>query len=61
MDGCLIVPKSNAKFPKNADDWKFMLTQVQPKLKTLHSEGYKVVIFTNQAGLMLFYLRPLSS
>jgi len=51
MDGCLIVPKSNAKFPKNADDWKFMLSQVQPKLKALHGDGYKVVIFTNQAGI----------
>ena len=50
MDGCLITPKSGAKFPKNADDWKLLSNQVQPKLKSLHNEGYKIVIFTNQAG-----------
>ena len=43
MDGCLIVPKSGAKFPKDAADWKFLSNKVPTKLKQLHSDGFKVL------------------
>lgn len=33
------------------DDWKFMLPNIPKKLKELHIEGYKIVIFTNQGGV----------
>jgi len=43
MDGCLIVPKSGAKFPKDASDWKFLSQKVPAKLKDLHNNGFKVL------------------
>ena len=33
------------------DDWKFFLTSVPEKLRSLHAKGYRLVIFTNQAGI----------
>lgn len=44
-------PKSGAKFPKSRSDWGWLFPQVPERLKKLHSEGYGVVIFTNQAGI----------
>lgn len=51
MDGTLVTTKSGAKFPKGPSDWKFLSNKVPSKLKTLHSEGFKIVVFTNQAGI----------
>lgn len=51
MDGTLLNPKSGAKFPKNRKDWAWINATVPTKLKELYNNGYKVVIFTNQAGL----------
>lgn len=52
MDHTLIYPKSGAKFAKNRNDWAWLYPDVPKKLKELHDkEGYKVVIFTNQAGI----------
>ena len=51
MDSTLVEPKSGAKFPKDADDWKYWHESVPKKLKQLYEEGYKVVIFTNQKGI----------
>jgi len=51
MDDTIITRKSGAKFPKNADDWLFLNDKVVPKIKELAEEGYKIVIFTNQAGI----------
>ena len=56
MDGCLIVPKSGAKFPKDSNDWKLLSNQVRSKLNMLHNDGYKIVIFTNQAGVVRLLL-----
>jgi len=51
MDDTLITPKSGQKFPKNREDWKFKFDEVEEKLKKLNEDGYKIVIFSNQAGI----------
>lgn len=51
MDDTIITRKSGAKFPKDAYDWLFLNDKVSPKIKELSNDGYKIVIFTNQAGI----------
>ena len=51
MDGCLITTQSGRTFPTGPDDWKFLSGKVSKKLKSLHEDGFNVVIFTNQAGI----------
>ncbi|XP_031835451.2 polynucleotide kinase 3'-phosphatase [Nomia melanderi] len=51
MDGTLIKTRSGLVFPKDFDDWQLIYPEVCGKLKTLHSNGYKIVIFTNQGAL----------
>jgi bifunctional polynucleotide phosphatase/kinase len=51
MDDTVITRKSGAKFPKDADDWILLNGKVAPKIKELYNDGYKIVIFTNQAGI----------
>jgi bifunctional polynucleotide phosphatase/kinase len=52
MDYTLIKTKSGALFPKNAADWQFLYdTEIQSKLKSLHAEDVRVIIFTNQGGV----------
>eukprot|EP01079_Euglenida_sp_SAG-EU17-18_P011020 gene11020-2003_t len=50
-DHTLAIPRSGGKFASGADDWQVMLPETVPKLKALHQEGYKLVMFTNQAGV----------
>jgi len=50
MDHTLIFPKSQAKFPSNRSDWQWH-EKVPSKLKELHNQGFKIVIFTNQGGI----------
>jgi bifunctional polynucleotide phosphatase/kinase len=47
----LIEPKSKGKFPNSRSDWKWWHAKVPTKLKELHKDGFKVVIFTNQGGI----------
>jgi bifunctional polynucleotide phosphatase/kinase len=47
LDGTLITTKSGAKFPKDKNDWQWIIPDVPKKLKQLNN----IVIFTNQAGL----------
>jgi len=51
LDHTLICPKTDAKFPKNRSDWKWMFPQVPKKLQELYEKGFEVFIFTNQAGI----------
>ncbi|CAB4055320.1 PNKP [Lepeophtheirus salmonis] len=51
MDGTIITTKSGNVFPKNTDDWQIIYPTVPGKLKSLVKEGYKIVIYTNQAGV----------
>lgn len=51
VDGTIIKTKSGNVFPKNIDDWQIAFNEVPGKLKSLHKDGYKIVFFTNQAGI----------
>ena len=51
MDGTLITTASGRTFPTGVNDWKFLNDKVVPKLNEIHKDGYKVVVFTNQAGI----------
>lgn len=51
MDSTLIVPKSNKKFPQNSSDWKWAFANVCEKINELKSNGFIVIIFTNQLGM----------
>ncbi|KAL6053486.1 DNA kinase/phosphatase Pnk1 [Balamuthia mandrillaris] len=51
MDDTLITPKSGRKFATGRADWKWLFPEVPTKLKELYEEGFKLVIFSNQAGI----------
>ena len=51
MDNTLIKTVSGNVFPKNIDDWQLNYERIPKKLKTLHENGFKIVVFTNQAGI----------
>ena len=50
LDGTLIETASGRKFATSASDWKIM-TNVINKLQSLHREGYKIVVISNQLGI----------
>src|ERR1019366_8099317 len=49
LDWTIVKPKSGNKFPRDYDDW-MVLPGVKEKLNELYDSGWKIVIFTNQAG-----------
>jgi len=51
LDGTLVEPISNKKFMKNQDDWKFKYSNVKDKLHELIQHNFRIIIFTNQAGM----------
>ncbi|KAI1266201.1 polynucleotide kinase 3 phosphatase-domain-containing protein [Xylariaceae sp. FL1019] len=53
LDSTLILSASGKKFSTEPQDWKWWSPSVPSKLRTLHNEGYLVVILSNQAGLAL--------
>jgi bifunctional polynucleotide phosphatase/kinase len=51
MDSTLILTKSGKTFPINDDDWKILYPNIASTLQSFESEGYRIVIFTNQKGI----------
>lgn len=51
LDGTIITTHSGNVYPKDTNDWKIAYPNVIEKLKELHSDGYKIVFFTNQGGI----------
>lgn len=51
LDGTIIKTKSEARFPKAYDDWVLNFDNIAQTIRKLHEDNYKVVIFSNQAGL----------
>ncbi len=49
FDWTLVKPKDNRTFPKSVDDWQWLFPLVPTVLNKLKSDGYKLVIFTNQS------------
>lgn len=58
FDGTLVSTKSGNVFPKDSTDWKLWNKQkVVAKLRELYADGYKIVIFTNQRGILVCFQR----
>ena len=51
MDGTLLRTSSGRKFPQGRSDWLWLLPCITNRLRALHADGWKVVIFTNQNGI----------
>jgi bifunctional polynucleotide phosphatase/kinase len=51
MDSTLIKTKSGMTFARSYKDWIPWDDKVKPKLEELVTKGYRVVVFTNQAGV----------
>lgn len=51
LDGTLIKTKSGNVHPKDINDWQILYPEVKKKLKMLHDNNFKIVIFTNQAPI----------
>ncbi|CAE6414242.1 unnamed protein product [Rhizoctonia solani] len=51
LDDTLITRKSGKKFSDDPDDWKLWATNVAEKLREAASNGFSIIVLTNQAGL----------
>lgn len=51
IDWTIITTKSGRVFPKDCDDWQIAFNEVPGKVKDMHKMGFKIVFFTNQAGV----------
>lgn len=54
MDGTLILTRSGNVFPRDCNDWQLFSPVVPEKIRKLYNEGYKIVVFTNQAAIDRF-------
>jgi bifunctional polynucleotide phosphatase/kinase len=52
MDGTIILTKSGKVYPIDENDWRIGFDTCFKKFKQLCVDNYKLVIFTNQRGLM---------
>ena len=53
LDDTLITAPAGSKWAKSATGWKWWDRSVPAKLKKLHSDGYLVVIISNQGNISL--------
>ncbi|KAI9867300.1 MAG: hypothetical protein M1813_009578 [Trichoglossum hirsutum] len=53
LDSTIIRSASGNKFGKDASDWKWWNDVVPSTLMNLHTEGYLLVVFTNQGAVSL--------
>lgn len=51
MDGTIITTQSGKVFAVDYKDWKIHSPEVTKTIRKLSDDGYKIVIFTNQAGI----------
>lgn len=52
LDWTLIKPIKGKVFPINKDDWQFLYPQYLYKIKEYIDNGYKFIVFTNQAMIL---------
>lgn len=55
LDSTLITTSSGKVHATSGTDWKWWDSVVPGRLRELHDEGYRVAIFSNQAGLTLHF------
>ncbi|KAK2763909.1 hypothetical protein FQN54_009528 [Arachnomyces sp. PD_36] len=53
LDSTLISTASKNTFARNADDWKWWHAKVPGRVKELNSEGYQVILISNQKKVAL--------
>lgn len=59
LDWTIIKTKSGATFPKSKDDWELLFGKLTHEVvNQLHKDGFKIVIFTNQAGVAIGRTKP---
>ena len=51
VDGTLVETASGKRFATGPNDWK-LVKNVSEKLQSLHTEGFKVVLLSNQLGIL---------
>uniref|UniRef100_A0A914VYX0 Bifunctional polynucleotide phosphatase/kinase n=1 Tax=Plectus sambesii TaxID=2011161 RepID=A0A914VYX0_9BILA len=51
IDGTIIKTKSGRTFAKDENDWELLFPEIPAKIRQLHEDDYKIVFFTNQAGI----------
>ncbi|XP_047503777.1 uncharacterized protein F21D5.5 [Pieris napi] len=51
MDGTLIKTKSGKVHPVDTNDWQILFSCIPQKVAEKHSEGYKIVLFSNQSPI----------
>lgn len=59
FDHTLVKPKSNSTFSKDEYDWQWLRFNVPTVLKTLHENGFGIVIFTNQSKFTTFKIKQI--
>lgn len=51
LDSTLVETKTGKTFPTGRTDWKWLYPEVPSMLKTLHAEGKRIVVFSNQSQI----------